>query len=134
MLLCGLWWLHRCITKCKFARAFLEFNIWTLLILQEWKRRKQLKSPATRIPFIMRIPTRILLILFSSGQKKQTTELLKNLVTLWVLEVVFDRSTCSKQSKESLCRLKTFFVPFSKILEYFVIWCNNSYHIESKQV
>jgi hypothetical protein len=32
---------------------------------------------------------------------------------------IFDRSTCSKRSKESL--LQTFFPPFAQILEYFII-------------
>ena len=40
---------------------------------------------------------------------------------------IFDRSTCSKRSKESLCRFKTFFVPFAQIFEYFIIlWFRTS--------
>jgi hypothetical protein len=52
-----------------------------------------------------------------------TPHVLQNRLMLWHTRVcfsLFDRSTCSKRSKESLCR-QTFFLPFVQILEYFII-------------
>jgi hypothetical protein len=60
------------------------------------------------------------LLLFYSDYNAKYIVFIENKSVYWNWKLIFDRSTCSKRSKESL--LQTFCVPFAQILEYFVMF------------